>query len=64
MNAFISVPVLVVRGDLDRRRASGLRRRDLEQDNGVMSEMSVGEDLCADPLNEHQMAKKKEERWR
>jgi len=24
--------------------------------------MSVGEDLCADPLNEHQMAKKKEER--
>ena len=54
------LPVLAVRDNLDRCRASGLRRRDLEQDNGVIGEMSVGEDLCTDLLNEHQTAKKEE----
>jgi len=49
-----------LRGDLDRRHASRVRKRDPEQDNGVKGEMSVGGDLCANPLSEHRMAKEKD----
>jgi len=49
-----------LRGDLNRRSASGFRKRDPEQDNGVNGEMSAGGDLCANPLSEHRMAKEKD----
>ena len=41
-------------GDLDRRHASGSRKRGLEQANEVNGETSVGRNLCVNPLSEQE----------